>query len=142
MPSPAPPGPYPGTLAAFNGVDPNGTWKVYIDDDGSNDTGSLTSLPQLTFKLTDVAPPDTTITSTPKSSTKRKATVSFVSSEAGSRFECQLDAKAYAPCASPLKLRKLKAGKHTLSVHAIDAAGNTDPTPAAVTWKVKKHKKK
>jgi hypothetical protein len=33
-------------------------------------------------------------------------------------------------------------GTHTFQVRATDAAGNTDPTPATQSWKVKKKKKK
>lgn len=41
FPSPAPPGPYGSTLSAFNGTNPNGTWSLYVVDDGSPNVGSL-----------------------------------------------------------------------------------------------------
>ena len=33
FPAPAPAGPYAATLSAFNGTDPNGTWKLYVIND-------------------------------------------------------------------------------------------------------------
>jgi hypothetical protein len=38
---PAPAGPYPSALSTFNGTDPNGTWKLFAQDDVFNGTGSL-----------------------------------------------------------------------------------------------------
>src|SRR3989304_916171 len=41
MPAPAPAGPYGTLLSAFNGVDPQGTWSLYVRDDATNDVGSI-----------------------------------------------------------------------------------------------------
>ena len=91
---------------------------------------------------TDSSPPDTTITSGPKSKEKKgKATYAFISNEAGSTFECSLDGGTFEPCGSPRDV-KVKKGKHTFSVRARDTAGNADPTPASQDWTVKKKKKK
>ena len=91
---------------------------------------------------TDRTVPDTKIDKAPpKKTRKRAATIEFSSTEAGSTFRCKLDAGDFAPCSSPLKLKKLKFGRHTLQVAAVDAAGNVDATPATAQWKVKKQKK-
>ncbi|MFO1512656.1 MAG: S8 family serine peptidase [Verrucomicrobiota bacterium] len=42
LPAPAPPAPFGTTLAAFNGQNPNGNWSLYVQDDGSLDSGSIT----------------------------------------------------------------------------------------------------
>lgn len=41
LPAPAPQAPYAGTLAAFNGLNPNGEWKLYVTDDSNNESGGL-----------------------------------------------------------------------------------------------------
>src|SRR5207302_1806809 len=48
----------------------------------------------------------------------------------------KLDGADYASCGSPVVLSGLKDGGHSFSVRATDAAGNTDATPATVTWTV------
>ncbi len=91
----------------------------------------------------DTTPPETTIDKGPKKKTKsKKATFTFSSSEAGSTFTCTVDKKPATPCTSPLKLKRLKKGKHKLTVFATDAAGNADATPADYKWKVKKKPKR
>lgn len=43
FPAPAPAGPYPDPqlLSVFNGVDPNGTWSLFINDDAAADIGAV-----------------------------------------------------------------------------------------------------
>jgi len=85
----------------------------------------------------DIVPPETTITGSPPNTTSAtSAQFDFSSSEPGSTFACSLDAAAPVPCTSPASYDNLAAGEHTFTVHATDAAGNTDPTPASRTWTV------
>jgi hypothetical protein len=85
--------------------------------------------------------PDTRIDRVAKKG--KVATVSF-SATGGSgaaTFACKLDARAFAPCSSPQKFKKLKPGRHRITVQAT-AGGLTDATPATATFKIKKPKKK
>jgi hypothetical protein len=88
--------------------------------------------------------PATTITKGAPPKTKRP-TVTFTftgtDTRAISGFQCKLDAGAFAPCTSPHTVR-VKKGKHTFQVQAIDQAGNVDGSPATDTWKRKRKRKK
>jgi hypothetical protein len=90
----------------------------------------------------DTTPPDTIKGKGPaRKSTKTKATIEFSSDDPGATFECALDGKPAAPCASPVKLKHLKPGKHKFTVTAIDSAGNNDPSPAVYGFKVKRKRR-
>jgi hypothetical protein len=41
FPAPAPAGEHGAALSVFNGIDPNGTWNLFIVDDDGNDYGSI-----------------------------------------------------------------------------------------------------
>jgi len=85
----------------------------------------------------DTTAPDTAITSGPSGTTRQtSASFYFASSESGSRFQCKLDGAAYAACTSPTSYFGLANGPHAFYVRAIDAAGNTDASPAIRTWTV------
>ena len=84
-------------------------------------------------------PPDTGKIIGPKKTVKgQKATFTFTSEVAGAAFECQVDGGAFKACTSPFKVKtkKLKVGKHTLKVRAVQPAGNLDPTPSTFKFKV------
>lgn len=134
--APAPPGPYGDELSDLAGGVANGTWRLYVVDDDTSDGGFITGV-QLVIKTDAV--PNTVITKKPPRSTKaRKATIAFKSTKGDSTFQCKVDKKGWKSCASPLRLKKLKPGKHTVLVRAIDNSGRRDASPAKVTWKIRR----
>ncbi len=86
----------------------------------------------------DDTPPNTSVRSSPSSSTNETAaSFSFVSTEPeGATFGCSLDGGAFLPCGSPKTYTDLAEGGHRFRVRAVDAAGNADPTPSARSWTV------
>jgi CSLREA domain-containing protein len=123
---------------------------AWVDATVSNDTvngvicGLVSSLSPFSLTMLDetVPPPDTTapettIVSGPPSTTPAtSASFSFSSNEAGTTFQCSLNAAAYTACSSPHTVTGLVAANHWFIVRAIDAAGNVDPTPASHSWTV------
>lgn len=91
-----------------------------------------------TFAWTvDTTAPDTTIDAAPDLvSSSSDATFVFSSNEAGASFECSIDSSPFAACPSPSTFAGLSDGTHAFRVRAVDAAGNTDATPAEYTWEI------
>ncbi|MFO0593676.1 MAG: Ig-like domain-containing protein [Myxococcaceae bacterium] len=99
--------------------------------------GNLDPTPATRTWTVDTTPPDTTIASGPSgSSSSSTATFGFTATEAGSTFQCSLDGAAFAACPASATFSGLAEGAHSLSVRAIDPAGNVDPTPATRSWTV------
>ncbi|HEV3477814.1 MAG TPA: DNRLRE domain-containing protein, partial [Gaiellaceae bacterium] len=87
--------------------------------------------------MVDQTPPESVISSGPSATTTSTgATFSFLSPEAGSTFQCALDAAAFVACSSPVSYSNLAAGQHTFRVRAVDAAGNIDASPASYPWTI------
>ena len=84
-------------------------------------------------------PPETTITDRPADATNSTAaSFAFSATEFG-LFQCRLDGQdptSWFLCLSPRSYTGLAEGSHTFEVRATDLAGNSDPTPATVTWTV------
>lgn len=106
-----------------------------------NDSVTADDLP-FSYRVQMVAPPDTTAPRTSirkrpkKRTTARVARFVFGSSEPAS-FQCKLDRRKFRPCPRRARFR-VKRGRHTIRVRAIDTAGNVDRTPARYGWKVVK----
>ena len=83
----------------------------------------------------DTVPPDTTITSGPEGPTDdRTPTFTFESADAAA-FVCTLAGSTYDPCTSPFTSpTELGDDEYVFTVAAVDAAGNTDKTPAQQTF--------
>jgi len=88
----------------------------------------------------DLVAPDTTITAQPPNLTNSAAaSFSFTGSDTGvgvASFQYQLDGAVYTTGTSPVNFTGLSSASHTFNVRAIDGAGNTDASPATVTWTV------
>ncbi len=55
-PAPAPPQPYSASLSAFDFTNPNGEWKLFVNDDADGATGFFTNRFQLHFTTDSTAP--------------------------------------------------------------------------------------
>jgi MYXO-CTERM domain-containing protein len=87
--------------------------------------------------IVDTTAPDTTIvTAEPSPTNDPTGDFTFSSPDATATFECSVDGGAYAACPATYSTGTLADGSHTLSVRAVDAAGNVDATPATATWTV------
>lgn len=85
----------------------------------------------------DLTPPTTSIAVKPPVLTNQNsATFTFASTEAGSTYECSLDAAPFAACTTPLTLSALGEGLHHLAARAVDPAGNPDTVTAQYDWTV------
>jgi subtilisin-like proprotein convertase family protein len=68
-PAPAPPGPHATALSAFDGTDPNGEWRLFVQDDSSDRAGFFTNRFQLQIQ-TNTEPTITNVKPAPGSKTR------------------------------------------------------------------------
>jgi len=82
--------------------------------------------------------PDSVIDSGPAATTtSTEATFIFHSTKANSTFSCQLeDGSMWAGCDSPKIYAGLSVGNHQFSLQAIDASGQSEPTPSIYNWQI------
>jgi hypothetical protein len=114
------------------------TVDVRSKDAAGNVDATAASATWAVLASADTTAPTTTITAAPSNGTSTSASVSFTGADnvGVSRFECRVDAAAYATCVSPKAYSSLAIGSHTVNVRAYDAAGNVDATPAAASWTI------
>ena len=82
-PAPAPPGPYSTSLSAFDRTNPNGEWRLFVNDDSSGNTGFFTN--RFTLGITTDTTPPTVVSVSPANNArgiKRITNVSATFSEA------------------------------------------------------------
>ncbi len=99
--------------------------------------GNADASPATATFTVDATAPQTTIAQAPTAvTTDATPAFGFTASEPGATFECRLDGEAFAACTTPLTAASLADGEHTFQARATDAAGNTDVTPASVTFTI------
>jgi hypothetical protein len=113
---------------------PDGTYTAEASQLGNPTSSGISQ--DVVFTVDTVAP-TSTITGGPDDPTgARTATVSFAASEPGATLACSVDRGAFTPCSSPVRLRGLAVGRHSVAVRATDAAGNVQAKPATRSWRV------
>jgi hypothetical protein len=83
--------------------------------------------------------PRTRITFGPAAKTRSRSPVfRFTDStgQPGTRFQCKLDRRRWRACSSPLRLKRLRRGRHVLKVLATNAAGTVEQASVRRAFKV------
>jgi hypothetical protein len=83
--------------------------------------------------------PKTRITFGPAFKTRQRHPVfrfADLTGQTGTSFVCKVDKGGWKGCTSPIKLKKLKRGKHVFQVKGINAIGVADPRPTKRAFKL------
>jgi CubicO group peptidase (beta-lactamase class C family) len=102
-----------------------------VDPAGNVDPGAT----PITWSV-DTAPPQTTVTPTAPPRDQSTVTFHLTASEPGSTFQCRRDGESFRSCAATIDIGPLKNGTHSFQARATDPAGNTDRSPATISWRV------
>ncbi len=84
--------------------------------------------------IIDTVAPDTVVDFGPASASKDPNPIFGFTSPDAASYECQLDGAGYTPCSSPMSYPGLAPGAHTFEVRGVDAAGNSDGSPATASF--------
>lgn len=85
----------------------------------------------------DTVAPDVAIDSAPEGQVvSYNGDVTFHSTDPDAGFQCKVGSGLYDDCSSPWHVTGLSAGEVTVSVRAVDPAGNVSATPATAAWTV------
>ncbi len=108
---------------------------------GVDTVGNTDASPAVRGFVVDASAPVATFTKQPPrkvKTKKKKAKVAFAfTAEPGATFRCSLDGAAFTACPASVTY-KVKPGRHTFRVVAVDAAGNVQAPPTTSTFKVKR----
>ena len=102
-------------------------------------SGSIQSTPTAYGWTVDQTPPPApTFASKPTASSNvTSPSFAFADAESGVTYQCKLDpAVAFTACSNPATFSALAPGAHSLSVKAVDAAGNVSTTAASYPWSI------
>jgi hypothetical protein len=98
--------------------------------------GNVDASPVIFDVVIDRFAPDTMISGGPPSTTTSTTATFVLLAEDNAFFEASLDGAPFAFVVTPHMIAGLAAGPHSLTVRAMDAAGNVDPSPATYSWTV------
>jgi hypothetical protein len=106
-----------------------------FDVRATDSVGNLDATPASRTWTIDTVAPNTVINSGPSGSVNStSASFGFISSKAGSTFECRIDGGSWSACTSPQSYTGLSQGNHDFEVRATDDLGNVDLSPATQGW--------
>ena len=98
--------------------------------------GNVESSPTPIAWTVDTVGPTVSFTSLPAAvTTTLSSNFGFAADEAVLRYECEIDGAGFATCPANYNVQNLGAGPHTLSLRAVDLAGNTGPEETH-TWSI------
>jgi Mg-chelatase subunit ChlD len=115
-----------------------------VDSSGNNDNS-----PELFTWNVDTTPPANNINrafnanndtvANGDNTTSTSMTLVFSGNDTGvglDHFECSIDGASFTNCTSPVQIKSLADGSHTLEVRAQDKAGNKGSSPASFNWTI------